>query len=452
MHEATHDDQEKRLASLRRLSDDELVARLKSLAARERRATVLLVAHLAEFDTRDVYLRAAYPSLFSYCRNVLALSEHEALNRIEVARAARRYPVILERLAAGEMNLTSVRLLGPHLTPENHLEVLDSARGRKIEEMVARLSPRADVRPSLRKVPDRTPRRREATPELPTGWTSDEAGSAGCRANTNGSLSERTPGSAWASRAGAASRQASGPDRSGGIRPLAPERYKYVLTIGSSTLEKLRLAKDMLRHAVPSGDDETILDRALTALLTELARKKFGTARATSSPEKGAGSARPRVGESGGARRADSRSVPAEVKRAVWVRDLGRCGFTAADGRRCNERAFVEFHHVRPYAVGGRPTLENIQLRCRRHNGYEARVFFAREDVDDVQATGAGSAKPVRLRTKLPGQSSGHAPAAGAAICRGAGARSRGRSGTTWLGEVASSHAAGVATGSVVSS
>jgi hypothetical protein len=128
MHEATHDDQEKRLASLRRLSDDELVARLKSLAARERRATVLLVAHLAEFDTRDVYLRAAYPSLFSYCRNVLALSEHEALNRIEVARAARRYPVILERLAAGEMNLTSVRLLGPHLTPENHLEVLDSAR------------------------------------------------------------------------------------------------------------------------------------------------------------------------------------------------------------------------------------------------------------------------------------------------------------------------------------
>jgi hypothetical protein len=64
------------------------------------------------------------------------------------------------------------------------------------------------------------------------------------------------------------------------------------------------------------------------------------------------------------------------VKRAVWVRDLGRCAFVGTDGRRCNERAFVEFHHVRPYAAGGEATAENIQLRCRRHNGYEARVYF----------------------------------------------------------------------------
>jgi hypothetical protein len=56
------------LSSLRRLSDAELVARVKSLAARERRATALLVAHLAELDTRDIHLRAGYPSLFVYCR------------------------------------------------------------------------------------------------------------------------------------------------------------------------------------------------------------------------------------------------------------------------------------------------------------------------------------------------------------------------------------------------
>ena len=55
------------LESLRRLTDDELVARLKSLAARERRATALLVAHLAELDTPDLHLRAGYPTLFVYC-------------------------------------------------------------------------------------------------------------------------------------------------------------------------------------------------------------------------------------------------------------------------------------------------------------------------------------------------------------------------------------------------
>src|SRR5688572_30529194 len=45
------------LSTLARLSDAELLARVKSLATRERDATAHLVAHLAELDTRDAYLR-----------------------------------------------------------------------------------------------------------------------------------------------------------------------------------------------------------------------------------------------------------------------------------------------------------------------------------------------------------------------------------------------------------
>jgi hypothetical protein len=57
----------------------------------------------------------------------------------------------------------------------------------------------------------------------------------------------------------------------------------------------------------------------------------------------------------------------------------------AADGRRCNERAFVEFHHVRPWAAGGEASADNIQLRCRRHNDYEARTFFVHREADGVR-------------------------------------------------------------------
>ena len=60
---------------------------------------------------------------------------------------------------------------------------------------------------------------------------------------------------------------------------LSPDRYKLQLTIGGDTLEKLRLAKDMLGHAIPSGDEAAILDRALTVLLVELAKKKFADTR-----------------------------------------------------------------------------------------------------------------------------------------------------------------------------
>ena len=126
------------LASLRQLSDRELLARVEDLSAREREATVLLVAHLAELDTRDAHLRAGHGSLFAYCRGVLALSEQEAYNRIAVARVARRFPLVLDLLERGAVNLTTVRLLGAHLTPDNHRRVLDSAQGKskaQVEEI-----------------------------------------------------------------------------------------------------------------------------------------------------------------------------------------------------------------------------------------------------------------------------------------------------------------------------
>src|SRR5262245_35241807 len=113
----------------------------------------------------------------------------------------------------------------------------------------------------------------------------------------------------------------------------------------------------MLGHAVPNGDGAAVIDRALTLLLADLAQKKFA---ATERPRPSRGTPNPA-----------SRHIPAEVKRAVWVRDLGRCAFAGVD-RRCDERRFLEFHHVKPYASGGPPTVENIQLRCRRPNQHES--------------------------------------------------------------------------------
>lgn len=70
--------------------------------------------------------------------------------------------------------------------------------------------------------------------------------------------------------------------------------------------------------------------------------------------------------------RSRSRRIPAAERRPVWTRDDGRCAFVGADGR-CSETGFLEFHHVVPFAAGGPGTLDNLQLRCRAHNAYEAR-------------------------------------------------------------------------------
>src|SRR5712691_11432344 len=124
------------LATATRLSDQDLLARLQHLAGKEREATAELVAHLAALESRPaVYAAQGYGSLFSYCTQALRLSEDAACNRIEAARACRRFPVILDLLASGDVSLTAVRLLGRHLTAENHQAVLEKAKGRTIKEI-----------------------------------------------------------------------------------------------------------------------------------------------------------------------------------------------------------------------------------------------------------------------------------------------------------------------------
>ncbi|HEU4890314.1 MAG TPA: hypothetical protein VFT47_02115 [Vicinamibacterales bacterium] len=68
------------------LSDVELIQHVKRLATNERQATAQLVAHLAEMDARRLYLGEGCSSLFTYCTQLLHLSEHAAYGRIEAAR------------------------------------------------------------------------------------------------------------------------------------------------------------------------------------------------------------------------------------------------------------------------------------------------------------------------------------------------------------------------------
>ena len=139
-----------------RLSDDQLLAEADQLAASERTATVRLIAALAEIDTRRLYLGQGCSSLFAYCTRLLHLSEHAAYGRIEAARTTRRWPGVLEMLDTGELTLSSLSLLAPHLSDENYRDVLTRARyrsKREVAEIVAELRPRPDVPPLMRRVP-----------------------------------------------------------------------------------------------------------------------------------------------------------------------------------------------------------------------------------------------------------------------------------------------------------
>ena len=266
------------------------------------------------------------------------------MNRIEVACTAKRLPLLLDHIAEGAVNLTGARLLTPHLTEENAEGLLSAARHkskREIEELIATLRPRADVASTVRKLP--SPRARKMTG---AGETVDAKRPETLQVSSEAPLPILTSTSARTV-----------------VAPLAPERFKVQFTITRETRDKLRQVQDLMRHTIPNGDPAAIFDRALTMLLEDLQRKRFAL------------TSRPRTSGSVGAR---ARHVPAAVRRTVWRRDGGRCAFVGSDSR-CGARDFLEFHHVVPFAVGGAATVENIELRCRAHNAYEATLFFDRE-------------------------------------------------------------------------
>lgn len=133
-------------SELSSLPDAELVAEMTRRAGRERHATADVIRALIEFDRRRLYLGEGYPSLFAYCTAVLHYSEHSAFNRIEVARAAARWPQLLACLEEGSLHLAGARLLAPHLTADNIDMALAASRHkskRDIEEVAAGLAHRA---------------------------------------------------------------------------------------------------------------------------------------------------------------------------------------------------------------------------------------------------------------------------------------------------------------------
>ena len=241
--------------ALGELSDRELLARVQGAVRDERCATAHLIALLMELDTRRLYLGEGCSSLFTYCTQMLRLSEHAAYNRIETARAARRFPLILELVESGALTLTTVRLLAPHLTVINHQEVLGRARHkgkREVERLVATLNPGPEVPSLVRKLPS------PATPKLPPAAPQETE--EPCISTST----DRLPHLPLA--------------RPAEVKPVAPERYKIQFTVSRETYEQLRRAQDLLRHAVPNGDPAIVFARGLVLLVAELERTRTGKA------------------------------------------------------------------------------------------------------------------------------------------------------------------------------
>ena len=342
--------------SLTHLTDSTLLRDLATLVSQERSATALLVAHLAEVDARRLYAPAGYPSLFEWSVAELHLSEDAAYKRIRVARTARQFPAIYDLLASGRLHLTAVMVLTPYLTERNADDLLVAAAHQskaQIEQLLAERFPQPDLPAAIEAV---------ASPMSPAQLAPEPVKFSPAE--------QAAPASEPRSR----------------VAPLAPQRFAVQFTMDQEAHDDLLYAQALLGHTVPCGDPAQVIARALKTLIAHLERRKF------------AKTDRPRRCQAGDS----ARHVPAEVKRAVWQRDAGRCTFAGVSGHRCEARARLEYDHVEPVAQGGRATVQGLRLRCRAHNQYAAEQAFGRDFMRTKRETGGKPPLPEHAAEVIP--------------------------------------------------
>ena len=276
------------------ISDADLLASTRRLVGRSNQLLANLLAHLAEVEARGIHRLRACSSLYMYCVYELRFSEDAAFRRARAARVARKFPVIFQQVADGELHLTAIVMLAPQLTEGNHRELLALAKHRTKRE-VLRLVRTLAPEPTL---PDRVePLGPEpvgiSMPGVPTWRKLVESLAAGVR--------ELAPGDRpkdWMDRASAARGVgASEPSESNGVAaadpvfdpvggvPASAERYLIQFTASQEYTGLLERAQNLLSHAVLNRSLAEVHVRALRLLVEQLEKRKYGAPRPNPSAE-----------------------------------------------------------------------------------------------------------------------------------------------------------------------
>jgi hypothetical protein len=420
---------------VRGLSDRELLARVKTLVARERAVTLEILVHLIEVERRRLYLGLGYASMFDYSTRHLGYSGSAAARRIRSARCIRDYPEVYGLLETNEVTLITISLVAPILTESNVKDLIRRIRGksqREVEAIVATYRPPVSMRDRARPVcvavtspsgSKLSGSRGEVTASAGSGASGFAAGPPQASTMmqalqpTGAAASDVSPPSPAITDALPAASEAKG----GTISPPARMERKFLVQFLASPqfMKKFEKAKALLSNKNASLSYEAVLEAALDEFLKdhdpekreqrrEERREKTqsgtnqsnrstagpGRTRSRTNPPKRekfqavrrqsvtrGGDGAPRESAEGHAatprgRAEPSRHIPAAVRDAVFVRDKGHCTYTGPDGKRCGSTHNLQIDHVVPFARGGAATLQNLRLLCGKHNRLSAERIF----------------------------------------------------------------------------
>ena len=375
---------------------DALHRRLVALNGKDRLNTVDLIKALMQADSLRLYAMRGYDSLYAYCRGGLKMDEGVIYLRIAAARCARRFDCILPMLQDGSLSMTAVHLLRSSLTEQNHRRLLTQAQHktkRQILQLVADEQPKQDVPERIRQLP--APAGHSSTRSATANGEGNEPGGQTDGAATHAAPAAKAVNSDEVATAARPTPNAVERSRSR-IEPLGTKRYGVHFTASEQLRDKLTEAQDLLSHLTSGTELATVIERAVDELLKALRKRKYAE---TDTP-------RPAKQNTDGARGDRRPAIPAQVRRAVYERDGGRCTFVSPEGHRCGSRRLLEFHHIHPVGKGGSTSVEALTLHCRAHNQLAAERDYGPDFMQQRVAQARRHSSGAQRRTTLAPQAS----------------------------------------------
>jgi len=327
---------------MNKISTPQLHKKIETLVRKEREITAELIENLQEMERRRSYLELGYGSLFSYLVEHLGYSKGAASRRVSCIRLCEKLPEASEKLKEGSLNMSNASKLNTYLQNSGEApseELLQTASEKSEEDLERELFKRQEKQEEngLKGKPRHRP--------------------------------ERT-------------------------RRVSSEESVIEVALNEEEMELLQEVKMRMSHINPSLSTKEML----LYLMRDYLKRKSPKHQRSGTEQKKEPAPRakeqkqselfqdqqeqksqlPRSGPCEGTSRSTakrSRHIPTANRKKVNERDQGQCSFVSElTGKRCASRYQLEYDHVRPFALNGEHSVENLRLLCRRHHAQRGRL------------------------------------------------------------------------------
>jgi len=271
-----------------------------------------LLEIIMEVDKLRLFEKFCLTSTFTYCTQMLKLSEDVTYTLIKISRVSEKVPELKMAIDEGLLSISNAKRIASVVTSENKLEWIEKAKGlsqRKLEQEVAKVLPKEAVQEKMKYVS-------ENRVKLETGLDEEVM-----------RLIRRA-------------------------QDLISQKSKEPATI-EATL------KEALTEYLERNDPVKKAERRADRKVKKIAAKEVSlNCTNTQSP----------VSRRVRARQSPRTTIEAEIIHQVNLRDQRKCQFPMPNGTKCESTRWIHYHHIIEVQHGGLNTLENLTTLCSQHH------------------------------------------------------------------------------------